>query len=46
MKDIVAPLPKEQILLNLHPIRCCGKPTKGERNICDITHHNSPGIDA
>lgn len=44
MKDIVAPLPKEQILAELTPEKLLRKTNKGGNEIYIITHHNSPAI--
>ena len=44
MKNIVAPLPKEQILAELTPDKLLRKTNKGGNEIYIVTHHNSPAI--
>jgi len=44
MKDIVAPLPKEQIIAELTPDKMLRKTNKGGNEIYVVTHHNSPAL--
>lgn len=44
MKDIVAPLPKEQIIAELTPNKMLRKTNKGGNEIYVISHHDSPAI--
>jgi hypothetical protein len=44
MKEIVSPLPKEQIIAELTPDKLLRKTNKGGNEIFVVTHHNSPAI--
>ena len=44
MKDIIAPLPKEQILAELTPDKMLRKTNKGGNEIYVVTHHDSPAL--
>ncbi len=44
MKQIVAPLPKEQIIAELTPDKLLRKTNKGGNEIYVITHHNAPSV--
>lgn len=44
MKEIVSPLPKEQIIEELTPDKLLRKTNKGGNEIYVITHHDSPSI--
>jgi len=44
MKDIVAPLPKEEILAELTPEKLLRKTNKGGNEIYVVTHHDSPAL--
>ncbi|MFW5756666.1 MAG: GNAT family N-acetyltransferase [Tangfeifania sp.] len=44
MKDIVAPLPKEQIIAELTPDKMLRKTNKGGNEIYVVTHHDSPAL--
>jgi hypothetical protein len=44
MKEIVAPLPKEQIIAELTPNKLLRKTNKGGNEIYVISHHDSPAI--
>jgi len=44
MKDIVAPLPREQVIAELTPEKMLRKTNKGGNEIYVITHHDSPAI--
>ncbi|HDR51129.1 MAG TPA: GNAT family N-acetyltransferase, partial [Mariniphaga anaerophila] len=44
MKEIVAPLPKEQIIAELTPDKLLRKTNKGGNEIYVITHHDSPAL--
>lgn len=44
MKEIVAPLPKEQIIAELTPDKLLRKTNKGGNEIYIITHHDSPAV--
>ena len=44
MKDIVAPLPKEQIIAELTPNKMLRKTNKGGNEIYVISHHDSPAL--
>ena len=44
MKEIVAPLPKEQIIEELTPDKLLRKTNKGGNEIYVITHHDSPAV--
>jgi hypothetical protein len=44
MKDIVAALPKEQIIAELTPEKMLRKTNKGGNEIYVITHHDSPAL--
>lgn len=44
MKEIVAPLPKEQIIAELTPNKLLRKTNKGGNEIYVISHHDSPAL--
>ena len=44
MKEIVAPLPKEQIIAELTPNKMLRKTNKGGNEIYVISHHDSPAL--
>jgi hypothetical protein len=44
MKEIVAPLPKEQIIAELTPNKMLRKTNKGGNEIYVISHHDSPSL--
>src|SRR5690554_5220410 len=44
MKEIVAPLPKEQIVAELTPDKLLRTTNKGGNEIYVITHHDSPAV--
>lgn len=44
MKNIISPLPKEQVIAELTPDKLLRKTNKGGNEIYVITHHDSPAI--
>ncbi|VAW15307.1 Hemolysin A [hydrothermal vent metagenome] len=44
MKDIIAPVPKEEIKSELTPAKLMRKTNKGENEIYIVTHHDSPAV--
>ena len=44
MKDIVAPLPKDQLIAELTPEKLLRKTNKGGNEIYLLTHHDSPAV--
>ena len=44
MKDIIAPIPREEIIAELTPDKLLRKTNKGANEIYVITHHDSPKI--